>query len=123
MIEFTGEYIRKSASHSQSVLVQFDGVLLHVWHMSNPFYRLLTSDVFRLPPAITSKNRCIKLPNGDRIETDNLNALMTIQTNHRALTDCPGAIVWPKKHILLLSLCGALVLFGVWTLKYYFHAF
>ena len=119
MIEFTGEYIRKSGSHSQSVLVQFDGVLLHVWHMSNPFYRLLTSDVFRLPPAITSKKRYIKLPNGDRIETDNLNALMTIQTNHRAVTDCPNAI----KHTLFLSLCGALLLFGVWTLKYCFHAF
>ena len=61
------------------VLVQFDGVLLHVWHMKDPFHRLLTSDVFRLPPSMGKRKRYIKLPNGGRIETDDFNALSTLQ--------------------------------------------
>ncbi len=81
VIEFKGAYYRKRHGVPLSVLVQFDGVVLHVWHMSDPFHRLLTSDVFRLPLAMGKRNRCIKLPNGGRIETDDLNALGTLQSN------------------------------------------
>lgn len=109
LIEFKGAYYRKGRCTPQSVLVQFDGVVLHVWHMSDPFHRLLTSDVFRLPPAIGRGKRCIKLPNGGRIETDDLNALGTIQSSSHSACICvyleksvPGFKIIVAGSVLLL---------------------
>ncbi len=75
MIEFKGFYYKKGLSTPHSVLVQFDGVVLHVWHMSEPFHRLLTSDVFRLSLSMGKRKKYIKLPNGGKIETDDSRAL------------------------------------------------
>ena len=44
--------------------------------MSNPFHRILSSDVFDLPCSMGKKRRYIKLPNGGRIETDDIQAAM-----------------------------------------------
>ena len=70
MIEFKGTYSNESDNESHVVLVQFDGVLLHIWHLSDPFYRLLSSDVFHLGYIRMRKMHRIKLPNGGRILTD-----------------------------------------------------
>ena len=83
MIEFKGAFYKNKTTPSQSVLVQFDGVLLHIWHMSNPFHRILSSDVFDLPCSMGRKRRYIKLPNGGRIETDDIQALNLLQSNCR----------------------------------------
>ena len=79
VIEFQGAYFRKSKCNPQAVLVQFDGVLLHVWHLSDPFHRLLTSDVFHLPKVFGRRRQHIKLPNGGRIETEDMSALGRLQ--------------------------------------------
>ena len=86
MIEFTGAYSRPPAEKSIVVLVQYDGIQLHVWHLSDPFYRLLSSDVFQLSCFIGRKMRYIKLPHGGRIETDDLEALERLRNNHPALS-------------------------------------
>ena len=85
MIEFEGTYSHESSAESHSVLVQFDGVLLHIWHLSDPFYRLLTSDVFHLSCKQFGGNNRIKLPNGGRIETDDHNAMILLRQKYHPL--------------------------------------
>ena len=116
LIEFKGVYYKNAVDEAQSVLVQFDGVLLHVCHMSNPFYRLLTSDVFRLPASFGKGARYIKLPNGGRIETDNADALSTIRSNRRDEIGCPDSDALPMGHAIVLLCCCALLL-GVCAAK------
>jgi hypothetical protein len=48
MIEFKGKYFQFAKAVAVDALVQFDGVLLHVWHLSDPFHRLFSSDEFYL---------------------------------------------------------------------------
>lgn len=83
MIEFKGAYFNKTTNESKTVLVQFDGVLLHVWQMADPFCRLLSSDVFSLQPPIGNSKRCIKLPNGGKIETEDINAFVSLHAKYR----------------------------------------
>jgi hypothetical protein len=83
MIEFRGAYYKSKSSPSQSVLVQFDGVLLHIW-ISSPFHRILSSDVFRLPFAPAQQRCWVKLPNGSRIETDDIQALSSLKSSCRS---------------------------------------
>ena len=83
MIEFKGAYYKSKSSPSQSVLVQFDGVLLHIWNLSTPFHRILSSNDFRLPFALERPCR-VKLPNGIRIETDDIQALIALKSSCRS---------------------------------------
>ena len=75
MIEFRGTYHQKAKNTSVLVLVQFDGVLLHVWHHTEPFYRILSCDVFQSAVSLSANCYIIKLPNGDRVETDDAQAI------------------------------------------------
>lgn len=84
MIEFKGTYSNESDSKSHVVLVQFDGALLHIWHLSDPFYRLLSSDVFHVGYARLNKMHRIKLLNGGRILTDDDAAISLLRKQHRA---------------------------------------
>ena len=84
MIEFKGAYYNGGTQKSKSVLVQFDGILLHIWQLADPFCRLLTSDVFRLQPALGKGKRYIKLPNGGKIETDDIGAFSSLQASRRS---------------------------------------
>jgi hypothetical protein len=79
MIEFKGVYFKSKSSPSQSVLVQFDGALLHIWNISSPFHRILSSDAFRLPFTLEGQRCWVKLPNGSRIETDDIHALVSLK--------------------------------------------
>jgi hypothetical protein len=84
MIEFKGAYYKSKSSPSQSVLVQFDGISLHIWNISSPFHRVLSSDVFRLPFALGQRRGWIKLPNGSRVETDDYQALARLKSSCRS---------------------------------------
>lgn len=100
MIQFKGAYFNRATKESKAVLVQFDGVLLHIWQLTDPFCRLLTSDVFSLQPAFGKRKRYIKLPNGGKIETDDIIAFSSLTASRRSLhpgrswfiAQCP--LVW-----------------------------
>ncbi len=83
MIEFKGTYSHESNGESHMVLVQFDGVLLHIWHLADPFYRLLSIDVFHLGYSRFRRMHRIKLPNGGRIVTDDDAAVTLLRKRHR----------------------------------------
>ena len=85
MIEFKGTYSHESSSDSHSVLVQFDGVLLHIWHLSDPFYRLLSSDVFHLSYKQFGGSHRIKLPNGGVVETEDHDAMVLLHKKYHPL--------------------------------------
>jgi len=110
MIEFKGAFYKNKAMPSQSVLVQFDGILLHIWHMSNPFHRILSSDVFDLPSSMGSKRRYIKLPNGSRIETDDVQALSLLQSNCRPRLTAKIQGILPHHYGLTVAIGLATVL-------------
>jgi hypothetical protein len=82
MIEFNGTYSNESDDKSHVVLVQFDGALLHIWHLSDPFYRLLSSDAFHLGYVRMNRMHRIKLPNGGRILTDDDAAISLLRKRH-----------------------------------------
>ena len=111
MIEFKGAYINKLTDESKSVLVQFDGVLLHVWHIADPFYRLFVSDVFTLKLSLARGKRCIKLPNGGTIETDDTHALVMLDANYRALDGTDYNRLLSHRNIIYLA-CGFILLAG-----------
>ena len=90
MIEFYGTYYRKKTSPPQSVLVQFDGVLLRIWNISAPFHCILSSDVYQLPFTPGHRRRRVKLPDGSRIETDNVQALALLKQDRN-----PGLPIKP----------------------------
>ena len=112
MIEFKGTYSNESDRESHVVLVQFDGTLLHIWHLSDPFYRLLSSDVFHLGFARWNKMHRIKLPNGGRILTDDDTAISLLRKRH-------GHVVWIhrllKNSMLLRSIAALLLSFVVFA--------
>lgn len=85
MIEFKGTYRHESSDDSQAVLVQFDGMLLHIWHVSDPFYRLLSSDVFQLGFSRFSGACRIKLPNGGRVETHDKDAFKRLKSTYQPM--------------------------------------
>jgi hypothetical protein len=82
MIEFKGTYYHHNSA-SKPVLVQYDGALLHIWQTADPFCKLLKSDVFHLQPEIGKGRRCIKLPNGYRIETNDVDAFRSLDASRR----------------------------------------
>lgn len=113
MIEFRGTYYHNNAS--KSVLVQYDGALLHIWHMADPFCRLMKSDVFQLQPDIGKGKRCIKLPNGNRIETNDIQAFLSLDAS-RSPMHCTGAHRFVSCRRLAWLIGGSAFLAGVLTL-------
>jgi hypothetical protein len=122
MIEFKGAYYKTNNTASQSVLVQFDGVLLHVWHLSDPFHRIFASDVFRVHYSFARHRRFIKLPNGGKIESDDTNALIQLRTSSRSLFIHDGAGALSHRSILLW-LVGSITAFTLFLIAYWLHAF
>lgn len=108
MIEFKGKYSIKSTGEFKSVLVQFDGVLLHVWQLANPFCRLLTSDVFKLQTSIGNKYY-IKLPDGTKIVTDDLNGFDLLRKNYHTLNDHDNNLFSPKNMLIGFSALAIIV--------------
>ncbi len=116
MIEFKGAYCRRPAEKSIAVTVQFDGVLLHVWHLSDPFCRLLSSDVFQLSAFPGKNRRCIKLPHGGRIETDDLNALAMLQKRHPSFF-CNPILTFFSNWKAAIAIGVLLILAGAWSIS------
>lgn len=118
MIECKGAYYRTKTSPSQAVLVQFDGVLLHVWHMSDPFHRILASDVFSVQKAIGKSRYYIKLPNGGKIETDNFSAVISLKSccQHPQFNVSQGILSWRNNFAMILSTIAAVsvILLACW---------
>jgi len=110
MIQFRGAYFNKATKESKAVLVQFDGILLHIWQMTDPFCRLLTSDVFTLQPTLGKKKCYVKLPNGGRIETEDINAFSSLTASRRTRQTCRS---WFSPEGRLIWLVGAGVLLVV----------
>lgn len=114
MIEFRGTYCDRSNSKSLVVLVQFDGVLLHVWHQSDPFYRILSCDAFQIATSLVKGQRCIKLSNGDRILTDDITAADTLSqvdlaAGNGAICPCLSGYAW-----LVATLSTVSALIAIW---------
>lgn len=113
MIEFKGEYKKKGNNLPTPVLVQYDGVLLHVWHMSEPFYRLFSSDVFQVNQPFFSK-QCIKLPIGGRLETENSEAIKLIENLKNCQTSKNHRPVHRKNRFMITLTSLLIILSAVW---------
>lgn len=81
MIELNGFYYQNDNNNeSIPVLAQFDGRLLHIWHVSDPFYRVRTSKKFRICVSKNGSCERIRFQDGARLETDNLEILEQLNT-------------------------------------------
>jgi len=117
MIEFRGTYCQKSNAKSAVVLVQFDGVLLHVWHQSDPFYRILSCDAFQIATSLIKGQRCIKLSNGDRILTDDISAANSLAEHDSRLDNAASSL--SKSTWVVAMLSTALVILAIWWFSKY----
>lgn len=116
MIEFQGKYYQFAKSTSVDALIQYDGVLLHVWHLSDPFHRLFSSDEFRLDRSVFKSTTVLKLPNGGHVETDDTRALEQLAlTHHCNPYSEPGILKQNWVFMLLGSI--TLVLGALWLAK------
>ena len=120
MIEFKGTYFKTKTTPPQSVLVQFDGVLLHVWHMSNPFHRILASDVFQVQNSMGKTRYFIKLPNGAKIETEDANALITLRSRCRTLQINDSQCILSQRYSPIL-LFGAITAISIFLITYWLY--
>jgi hypothetical protein len=77
MIELKGKYYDTSNRNPLAVLVQYDGQMLHVWHLSDPFYRLRSGSEFMVK-SMKNRGQIIKFSDGSCIETENNDALNLI---------------------------------------------
>lgn len=112
MIEFRGTYSPKSDGKAMMVLVQFDGVLLHVWHQSDPFYRILSCDAFQVASSLMKGQRCVKLSNGDRIWTDDLHATDSLSQSDANDRKSAGSL--SKSTWIVATLTTISALFAIW---------
>jgi hypothetical protein len=102
MIEFKGTYHLFSKADPVAVLVQYDGVILHVWHTSEPFHRLALSDEFHVARPLASEGQhTIKLPNGSRIRTYDPRALELLPESPKLKTVLTAHLL-PLSWLLLL---------------------
>lgn len=116
MIEFKGTYFQSSKAEPIVVLVQFDGVLLHVWHLSDPFHRLFSSDEFQISGLFGKTRHAIKLPNGGRVETDDTQNFNKLVSNHK---DSAGKEIEILKSNWFIILIGsmALLMGALWMVR------
>jgi len=121
MIEFKGTYFQNPKSAPVHVLVQFDGVVLHVWHLPEPFHRLFSSDVFHMPVSLIKTRHSIKFPNGGHVETDDRLTFDRLFQYRREFA--PDGLNIMKRH-MILALIGAMALvIGTWWLAQHSNLF
>lgn len=116
MIEFRGTFYQGVKSDPMTVLVQYDGVLLHIWHLSNPFHRLFSSDEFRILGSFVKAEKIIRFPNGGHLETDDHQAFECLT---RKCKDTLRGTPYATKRNWVLALLGsmALALGACWLAK------
>jgi hypothetical protein len=110
MIEFKGTYSNESDDTSHVVLVQYDGLLLHIWHLSDPFHQILSSDMFHLGYTRMNKMHRIKLPNRGYVLTDDDAAISVLRKRHVARSHRSL-----KNSMLLCGIAVLLLGFAVFT--------
>lgn len=116
MLEFSGSYYQFPTSKGLSVLVQFDGAELHIWHAPEPFFRIAAFDSFRVTAQNGGNLRSITLPNGARIDTEDR---VAGELNDRfGETDTLNLRWWQRSPWILVLLTGITLLFGVWVLTH-----
>lgn len=99
-----------------SVLVQFDGAELHIWHAPEPFFRIAACDSFRVSVDKNQQRRSINLPNGAWIETDD--KLAGNLVSHFGEANARVYKWWHRSPWILVLLTGIAVLFGIWVLSH-----
>lgn len=116
MIEFKGKYYQYGKKAFVEALIQYDGILLHVWHLSEPFHRLLSSDCFHLNRSLFGNTTTLKLPNGSRVETEDSQALeeLALKCHDGVQVDHP-----PLRQNWVFMFLGSvtLVLGAIWLAK------
>jgi hypothetical protein len=116
MIEFSGTYFQFPTSEALSVLVQFDGAELHIWHAPEPLFRIAACDSFRVSGKKGEDRRSITLPNGARIETDD--TIAEKLSNHFGGTDILNHRFWQRSPWIVILLTGITILFGIWVISH-----
>lgn len=116
MIEFKGKYYQYGKSNFVDALIQYDGVLLHVWHLSEPFHRLFSSDEFHLDRSIFRNATILKLPNGGRVETEDNQALEQLALKYQGGTYTDPCHLRQNWVFMLLGAI-TLVLGALWLAK------
>ena len=116
MIEFSGTYFQFPTSEALSVLVQFDGAELHIWHAPEPLFRIAACDSFRVSGKKGEDHRSITLPNGARIETDD--TIAEKLANHFGETDILDHRFWQRFPWIVILLTGITILFGIWVISH-----
>ncbi len=112
MIEFKGTYFQSHKAEPIVVLIQFDGVLLHVWHLPEPFHRLFTSDEFHIAGLLGKTRHIIKLPNGGRLETDDTQTFKKLESTYKYIADKDINML---KNNLFFALLGSMaIILGAW---------
>ncbi len=95
------------------VLVQFDGAYLHVWHLADPFYRLISSDDFTIVPASAGQSGMIRASSSICIETDDTQKLQHLKTSsdHLRRINTRKAVKLP---IIAMTVALICLLLGIW---------
>jgi hypothetical protein len=117
MIELKGSYYQSDGKKALPVLVQFDGAFLHVWHLADPFYRLISSDDFSIASSGNGRPGIIKATsNNIRIETDDLQSLQKLKTRSDRLrrVKTRKAIKIPMIIITAALVC---LFLGMWLVR------
>jgi hypothetical protein len=115
MIEFKGTYHLISQADPVTVLVQYDGMILHVWHVSEPFHRLTLSDEFQISNRFISRSRsAIKLPNGSCIKTDDQGALEQLSRLRKPTARL--SVVMPAQGWIMVLLGSVTIGMVLWCL-------
>jgi hypothetical protein len=115
MIELEGKY-QLSGSESTLVLVQYDGVILHVWHLAEPFHRLVFSDVFQISSSFSKKRHTIKLPNGGKIDSLDQTAMALLCQEYKKRRDASTFGMVRNWAIAILGSMSLMI--GLWSLAY-----
>lgn len=116
MIELKGLYYNNSKKSPMAVLVQYDGQFLHVWHLTDPFFRLRSSSRFVVKHTNKKGGKIIKFPDGAYIESENENALNELM--EKITSSCASRRWAPcKKGTLLFITFLILLLIGAgWSI-------
>lgn len=116
MIELKGIYYNDSKHSPVAVLVQFDGQVLHVWHLTDPFFRLRSSSRFVIKHIKKKAEKIIKFPDGAYIESENVEALdMLTQKINRKCTS-KSQTTCSKATIIFIAVLILLLIGAGWSI-------
>ena len=117
MIEFKGSCRPIVSRKTLPVLIQFDGTFMHVWHLGDPFYRLISSDDFTILPSSDRRMRIIRAAHGLCVETKDSHELQQLKMHSDQLRrlNMRKAVKRP-----LIAIAAALICLwlGLWLVQH-----